>query len=394
MRGPVTDRPRRHRRYLDRLLKSIALSLAIHLCVLGLIEILGPDEDDTRTSSRPNRYAVEIRERSNPRPRPKPPEPQPAPEEEPEDESDAWDGQIVEIAPPEDQTPPEDADYLAEYNSTVDEESRSQQFRTNPDVLAPSYSREDSYKLEDLMDLGADQPSTGARTGNGSPLPPEEGRVATPNVPDILKTDDGVEVKLPNASRPTFDPARDGRLASLPSPFLITNKDGLDRPVPASHTKQELSGAPGNDLLDEKVGPGVNLNAKEIQFAGYINRIKRMVSFYWNQNLDNLPDAVRMRLMNPRYDTVVYVVLDRHGVLQSIEVVNGSGEEALDEAVVQAFRIAGPFPNPPEQLIARDGRAYLNNMSFTVESGSASAPYSAVDPRSGVQFPGILKATR
>lgn len=384
---------RRHHSYLDRLVKSLLLSLAIHLVVLTTLALLRPADDVVPARRRPNTVAVIVREKDEARARPRPAEPEAAPEEE-EDESDAWDGQIVEIAPPEDQTPPDEADYLAEYNSKVEEETRSEKFRINPEVLAPTYSRKDSYKLQDLMDLGADQPSTGAKTGTGSPLPPEDGRLARADVPSMLTVEDGVEMKLPKPSKPTFDPARDGRLASLPSPFLITNKDGLDRPVPASHAQQDLSGAPGNDLLDEKVGPGVNLNAIEVKFAPYINLIKRMVNFYWSQNLDNLPDAVRMRLMSPSYKTVVYVVLDRHGVLQSIEVVSRSGEDALDDAVVQAFRIAGPFPDPPEQLIARDGRAYLNGVSFTVESGGASAPYVGVDPRSGVQFPGILKATR
>ena len=70
-----------------------------------------------------------------------------------------------------------------------------------------------------------------------------------------------------------------------------------------------------------------------------------------------------------------------------------SGEAALDQAVVQAFRVAGPFPNPPEQLIAKDGRVYLEDMGFTVQVGGAMrAPYVGIDPRAGVQYPGILKA--
>jgi hypothetical protein len=65
----------------------------------------------------------------------------------------------------------------------------------------------------------------------------------------------------------------------------------------------------------------------------------------------------------------------------------------VDNCVVEAFRLAGPFPNPPEQLIGADGRAYLPDFGFTVEVGQARSPYMGVDPRSGVQFPGILKAT-
>ncbi len=59
---------------------------------------------------------------------------------------------------------------------------------------------------------------------------------------------------------------------------------------------------------------------------------------------------------------------------------------------MDAFRIAGPFPNPPPELIDIDGRIYLTNMQFTVELGRARAVYEGVDPRAGVRFPGLLNA--
>lgn len=284
-----------------------------------------------------------------------------APEEEPEpEEPDPMreDGQIVDVAPPAEERRPEDSDYLSEHDITVEQEMRTNRFRLESDVRAPEYSQEDALEFEDLIDLGVKAPSTGGQAGSE-----------------------------------TFDPARDGRYASLPSPYRLTNKEGLDGPVPVGHGKQRISGSPSNDLVNEKLGPAMLVNTREIVFAGYINRIKRIVSFYWNQNLDNVPSTVR--LTRTRYDTEVYVVLDDQGALQSIEVTGRSGEPALDEAVVQAFRAAGPFPDPPEQLIAKDGQVYLDDMGFTVQvGGGMRAPYAGVDPRAGVQFPGILKATR
>ncbi len=266
-------------------------------------------------------------------------------------------GQIVEVPEPKVKERPEDADYLAEYDRTVPEETRTEQYKVNPDVISDAYSEESKLEYEDLIDLDVTDPSTGAQVGNDS-----------------------------------FDPDRDGALASLPSPFALTNKDGLQKPVPASHRTQSLAGAPQNDLLDEEIGDRVALNSIEIKYAGYINRIKRLVNFYWTQNLDNLPRSVR--LAKPHYNTVVDVVLDGNGALESIVVTHDSGSGPIDNAVVDAFRIAGPFPNPPEQLIARDGRVYLPAFGFDVEVGQARAPYMGVDPRQGVRYPGILKATR
>jgi hypothetical protein len=279
-------------------------------------------------------------------------------EEEEEEEKDPRmpDGQIVDIPPPKVPEVPDKADYLA-YDQKVPEETRTLNFRVNPEVLAPTYSRDDKLEFEDLMDLGVQEPSTGAQAGMDR-----------------------------------FDPGRDGTLASMDARFTLTNKEGLSSPVPASHMDQNLAGAPNNDLLDEKVGAAVNLNAKEFLFRDYYNRVRRLVNFYWNQNLNNLPHSVP--LLKPRYETRVNVVLDGSGAVESIEITHESGLGPVDNCVIEAFRIAGPFPNPPEQLIAKDGRVYMGDMNWTVEVGHAQAPYMGVDPRAGVQFPGILKATQ
>ncbi|MGB0640413.1 MAG: TonB family protein, partial [Myxococcota bacterium] len=173
----------------------------------------------------------------------------------------------------------------------------------------------------------------------------------------------------------------------------VTNKEGMQKPVPASHRVSAMSGAPNNDLLDLPTADRLALNSQKIQFAGYLNRIRRLVNFYWDQNLQNLPTAARANLSRAAYDTEVFVVLDERGALESVEITQTSGSRPLDDAVVRAFRIAGPFPNPPEQLIAPDGRVYLPDFGFHVQTGQARAVYRGVDPRAGVRFPGILKAS-
>jgi hypothetical protein len=266
-------------------------------------------------------------------------------------------GQIVEVSPPEEEIAPEDAEYLAEYEQTVDEETRVDRFKVNPEVLARVFSQDEKMEQEDLLDMNVEKPSTGAQVGNHR-----------------------------------FDPDRDGSLAALPSPWTQTNKDGPQDPVPASHTAASVAGAPSNDLLREDIGDALNLNTKEFLYAGYLNRIRRLVNFYWQQNLDNLPRSVR--LAKPRYTTEVHSILNADGALEFIEVVAHSGSGELDDAVVRAFRLAGPFPNPPEGLIEKDGRVYLPEMDFTVQIGAARAQYQGIDPRAGVQYPGILKSPR
>jgi len=283
--------------------------------------------------------------------------PPPKAEEEPEPEPDEVDGQIVDVAPPIKEERPKDADYLAEHDQVVPEEMRSERYKVNPEVIAPAYSKEARLETEELVDLNVTEPSTGATVGHDA-----------------------------------FDPGKDGLLASLPTPWTLTNRDGIEAPTVSSHADATLSGAPSNDLLDEKRGPITALNTKEFLYAAYLNRIRRLVSFYWSQNLDNLPNSVI--LARPKYTTQVQVVLNSSGGVEVVEVGTTSGSGELDDCVVRAFHIAGPFPNPPDGLVDADGRARLPDMGFTVTLGRAQNVYQGIDPRAGVQFPGILKAPR
>lgn len=279
------------------------------------------------------------------------------PPEEPEEEEPETrpEGQLVDTPRPKEEEEPEDADFLAEHNRKVEKDTRDPRYRVNPEVLAEQYNEDDELQFEDAVDLNITEPSTGAQVGNDR-----------------------------------FDPDRDGRLAALPSPFQLSNKDGLQKPVPASSRASQLAGAPNNDLLDVEIGDRTRLSTRELIGAGYINRIRRLVNFYWKQNIDNLPRSVI--LSRPRYTTAVDVVLDSHGALEEIDITVEAGVPELDRAVTDAFRVAGPFPNPPPELIAKDGRIYLTGMHFTVEMGRARAVFEGVDPRAGVRFPGLLNA--
>jgi hypothetical protein len=280
-------------------------------------------------------------------------EPEPEREKEPE-------GQIVEIPPPQDQTRPDEAKFLAEYNSKVDVETRSERFKINPEVLAPTYSDEAKIqqKAADVPDLHMDKPSTGATVGNAE----------------------------------RFDPDRDGMLGRLPGKWNFTNQAGDEDPVPSSSTMSVLAGAPQNDRLDVKRGTSTALNSKEFKYASYLLRIRRLVNFYWNQNLENLPSSVR--LARPEYTTRVSAILDGNGVLETVDVTAESGSPELDDCVIRAFKVAGPYSNPPVGLVEKDGRIYLPDMGFSVVLGMAQMRYEGIDPRAGVQFPGILKSPR
>ena len=327
----------------SRAVVVLLLSLGFHLVLLMVLDQVFPHLFDETETGPPQAVTLQIE--------------LPPPVEEPRVEPELS-GQIVDIAPTPNPQRPDDADFLAENDQVTDQETRTERYRVNPEILHHEYSEEDKLEFEDLTNVDATEPSTGAQVGNDR-----------------------------------FDPDDDGALAALPSPFQVTNKEGLQKPVPASHKRATYRGAPNNDLIDRQIADRLALNAQKIQFAGYLNRIRRLVNFYWNQNLANLPASAQARLNRPAYETLVNVILDDAGALESIEVTRTSGSKPLDAAVVRAFRIAGPFPNPPIQLVAPDGRVYLPDFDFNVQMGQARSQYQGVDPRASVRFPGILKAT-
>jgi protein TonB len=49
------------------------------------------------------------------------------------------------------------------------------------------------------------------------------------------------------------------------------------------------------------------------------------------------------------------VMLDARGHVLRVELIEPSGVVHLDDAAVEAFNKAGPFPNPPKGLISADG---------------------------------------
>ena len=274
-------------------------------------------------------------------------------EEEEEEEEDDLDGQVVDLPKPTEEQKPEDADFLAEYDITVEEEMVSELFKIAPEVVAPVYSEESTFELEDILEMNVEEASTGATAG------------------------DMVFDRNPNA-----------RFAVTPSDYDIQTKDGANRPMMSAHRKETLQGAPSNDYLpDIDKGFATQLNADEFLFAGFLNRVKRMVSFYANQTLQNARPQVPVTKM--AYDLTVDAMLDPDGNLVSIRVTEASGIPAFDEAILEAWRLAAPFPNPPPGMVEDDGYIHIDDFGFHITIGRARAELTGIDPRQGVMFPGL-----
>ena len=65
--------------------------------------------------------------------------------------------------------------------------------------------------------------------------------------------------------------------------------------------------------------------------------------------------------------TRLLIILSTRGTLVKVQVVSDSGVRDLDEAAVEAYRSAAPFPNPPQGIIDPDGTVKIR-WDFILES--------------------------
>ncbi|MEE2830054.1 MAG: TonB C-terminal domain-containing protein, partial [Myxococcota bacterium] len=279
-------------------------------------------------------------------------------EENKEDEPEEHQGQIVEIAPPKEEEKPEKADYLAEHDSTVPEESVDPRYRVDRTVTAESYSPEEASEFEQQEGLDTPDPHTGTVAG-----------------------------------REVF---RRGNYSLFPdrkSKWNFETGEGIAAPAPSRSVDTRLAGSPSNDYLpNEAVSERTALNAHKTLYASWWNRVKRLVSFYADQTLDNARPRVPLR--QRKYEVVLSGLIAADGSLGALDIDQTSGIPEFDEAIRQAFELAAPFPEPPDGAVEPDDFVHMDKFSFVITVGSAQAEMTGIDPRQNIQFPGLQTVPR
>lgn len=147
-------------------------------------------------------------------------------------------------------------------------------------------------------------------------------------------------------------------LALLPepgSPAKAREETGAAEPRWAAFGDQAPS-----DFVDGKIeSDQTALNTREYKFYGYYQRIRERLDHAWipilRDKLDRFYLAGRHLASEMDHQTRVLVVLNGTGEIVRVQVVSGSGTTELDDAAIQAFNRAGPFPNPPRGMIDRNG---------------------------------------
>lgn len=106
------------------------------------------------------------------------------------------------------------------------------------------------------------------------------------------------------------------------------------------------------------------LNTKEFVFFGYFQRIRDRLNLAWEpilrDKIEEVYRAGRQIASDTEHATQVFVVLNHGGDVVNVLVVSESGTRQLDDAAVQAFKKAGPFPHPPNGLLDQDGNVRIH----------------------------------
>ncbi len=126
-----------------------------------------------------------------------------------------------------------------------------------------------------------------------------------------------------------------------------------------------------NDNLNVQEDLITKLNTKEYKYYGYYHRIKVQLNQWWQpkvrEKVTKMVNQGRTIASEENKTTRLIIILNNAGTLVKVQVVAESGVRDLDDAAIEAFRSAAPFPNPPKGIIESDGTVRIR-WDFVVES--------------------------
>jgi TonB family protein len=131
--------------------------------------------------------------------------------------------------------------------------------------------------------------------------------------------------------------------------------------------------ASDDHLKNVPVGMQTLLSTREFVYYSYYNRIKEKLRQYWEPKIkEKVARILRQgRQIASTGDKItrIVIILDEKGILRRVQIVGASGVSDLDDAAVEAFRLAAPFPNPPKGIVEADGTIKIH-WDFILEANS------------------------
>lgn len=163
---------------------------------------------------------------------------------------------------------------------------------------------------------------------------------------EFLTSDDGLEIRGKKAKMKDFMPS------FRPTAPQVNARD-------LASGGGEGASATDDHLKDVKTGMQTMLSTREFLYYSYYNRIRSKLTQYWQpkirEKMERIMKQGRSIASTGDKITRIVIVLDDKGILRKVQVLGTAGVSDLDDAAVEAFRAAAPFPNPPKGMVDGDG---------------------------------------
>lgn len=126
-----------------------------------------------------------------------------------------------------------------------------------------------------------------------------------------------------------------------------------------SGLRSQTGMAQNNDYIEDvPLGDVTKLNTKEHKYYGFYHRIRQRLEQYWGNSLqEKVSQLQRSGGRFPASEnmvTALKVIMDKKGNILKVHVKSTSGLNELDDAAIESFNKAGPFPNPPSGMVKND----------------------------------------
>jgi len=323
---------------------------------------------------------------------------------------------IVDLENDKKVEPPPNAKYLAQDNSRTEEETRATHTNLEREQAGEQASSQAAGKRQDDKEIGDDRAKIAeldeqrSKLGREAPqvvphqttesLPPDprrsqrspvlslrevspRGHEITPETVDPSLPHDPAGMLARERARSAFRDDDGGKasqgkrvrlaLSGRDYEYLFGAEAKAERQLaqkersshlgrPVQRRLSQVRSSLENFIPDVKPGTKTVLNARRAPFAAFIARVHRQIHKYWGygalEDWDGLPSSSPFN--NDALNTTLEIVINQDGTVGKITVVKASGYLAYDAAAIDAVFAAGPFPEPPGEILSSNGKVYFH----------------------------------
>jgi|GEM_PF-2375500 len=264
--------------------------------------------------------------------------------------------QFVEQDKAKDGEKPKDPDYISQSDQSVKEETKA---RVND-----AFKNSKASNARPAVNVRASEPSK-AQNQTSKNTPPSKnkksGQKAQTNFlsskrPSLFSQNE----KLNPLGVQGLQPSNDLNEIHKRQEALQQQASEQSRPPLLQDALAGSAPSSTDDYLEDVIdGDFTRLNTRRFEHYSFYSRVKEQLRSHWNplirQEVYFVYSTTRSLASLGKRRTTLRVTLDKKGYLKKIELLTSSDNKKVDNAAIQAFRTAAPFPNPPRELLEKDG---------------------------------------